>query len=519
MACDWFDVGCKAKEFASSTIGDALTNAANAVLEAVGKTLASLGTLWVNVGTPNLTGGDGSSNRSAGESAAGAGGVTTVLGYFVWIALGIAVLSLIALGAQMALARRHHRPERLGRLGWILGAVLIVSSASAIVGALLPQTNSNGSPAVAYIQNSLWWYMAALAVASVIVGAIRMAWEQRAQAGQDLVRSLITLIIVSGAGLTIIGLLVTAADNFAVWIINGSLDCDVTNTNGTCFGGNMAALLALTANPLAGGLGPILIIVLGLVAVLVSVAQIILMLARGGLLVVLAGILPTAAAATNTEMGRTWFRKAVSWLVAFILYKPAAAVVYAVAFKLAGTNVFRDDGTGLISVLTGLTLMCVALVALPALMRFVTPLVGAVAGGGAGAAMAIGAAAALPSGAIQAGQLLGGGQTGAGGAGPAGPSGSGTGGQGAPGGAGPSGAPGAGGAAGASGGGTAGAAGGAGAAGAGGAAGGGAAAAGGGAAAAGAAAGPVGVAVAAGAQALSAAGGAARSVGESSTGS
>ena len=315
----------------------------------------------------------------------------------------------------------------------------------------------------------------------------------------------------------------TAADNFAVWIINGSLDCDVTNTNGTCFGGNMAALLALTTNPLAGGLGPILIIVLGLVAVLVSVVQIILMLARGGLLVVLAGILPTAAAATNTEMGRTWFRKAVSWLVAFILYKPAAAVVYAVAFKLAGTNVFRDDGTGLISVLTGLTLMCVALVALPALMRFVTPLVGAVAGGGAGSAMAIGAAAALPSGAIQAGQLLGGGQSG-GGAGPAGPSGSGTGGQGAPGGAGPSGAPGAGGAAGASGGGTAGAAGGAGAAGAagaagGGAAGGGAAAAGGGAAAAGAAAGPVGVAVVAGAQALSAAGGAARSVGESSTGS
>jgi len=510
MACDWLDVTCKAKEFASSALGDALTNTANAVLEAVGKALASLGTIWVNVPTPNLTGGGGSSGQAAGASAPSAGGVTTVLSYFVWIALGIAILSLMALGAQMALARRHHRAERLGRLGWIFASVLIVSSASAIIAALVPQSNSGGSPAVAYVQNSMWWYMAAAAVASVIVGAIKMAWEQRAQAGLDLVRSLMTLIVVSGAGLTIIGLLVAAADGFAVWLINGSLDCDVTNTGGTCFGGNMAAMLALTTNPVTGGLGPILIIVLGLVAVLVSIVQIILMLARGGMLVVLAGVLPTTAAATNTEMGRSWFKKSLSWLVAFILYKPAAAIIYAVAFKLAGTSIFRDDGTGLISVLTGLTLMALALVALPALMRFVTPLVGPLAGGGASAAVALGAAAALPTGAAQIGQLLGGGSGGGSSGGgsastapPAGAAGSAGGpGAGSPGGAGAAGAAGSGGASGA----------------AGASAGGGAAAGGAAAGGAAAAAGPVGLAVAAGASALSAAGSAARSVGESSTG-
>jgi len=34
--------------------------------------------------------------------------------------------------------------------------------------------------------------------------------------------------------------------------------------------------------------------------------------------------------------------------------QPAAAIVYAAAFKLVGTNVFHDDGTGLVSVLIGL---------------------------------------------------------------------------------------------------------------------------------------------------------------------
>src|SRR5690606_38464324 len=126
------------------------------------------------------------------------------------------------------------------------------------------------------------------------------------------------------------------------------------------------------------------IIILGLIAILASVVQIILMDARAGMLVILTGILPLSASATNTEMGRQWFKKCVAWLVAFVLYKPAAAIVYAAAFQLTGTDVFTDDGTGLLAVLTGLMLMVIALFAMPALMRFVTPMVGAMTAGGAG---------------------------------------------------------------------------------------------------------------------------------------
>lgn len=371
---------------------------AAAVSEAVGKLLASLGTMWVNVGTPNLTGGGSSSTVG---TPPGVAGLSTVLGYVTWVALALMVVSLFILGAQWAIRMRRGDGGGVGKLGVILGATVLVSAAAALVSAVLPSSPAGGSSTVAFLQGSLWWYVGAAAVVSVIVGATRMAWEQRAEPGRDLLKSLFTLIVVAGASVTVIGLLVTAADAFAVWILNNATSCDVTAAD--CFSRNITALLSIAAL----GQGSLLVIILGLVAILASAVQILLMVARGGMLVILTGILPLAASATNTEMGKTWFKKALGWLIAFILYKPAAAIVYATAFKLVGTNVFQDDGSGVISVLTGLMLMLVALFAMPALMRFVTPLVAATSSGGGGlaAAGAAGGLVMLPTGAAALGRL------------------------------------------------------------------------------------------------------------------
>ena len=120
-------------------------------------------------------------------------------------------------------------------------------------------------------------------------------------------------------------------------------------------------------------------IVLGIIAFLATVIQIMLMLVRGGMLVLLVGTLPLVAAFSNTEMGLQWFRKASAWLIAFALYKPAAAVVYAVAFDLAGQQ-------GALALLDGVMMLVLAILALPALLRFVVPATSALAGaGGAGA--------------------------------------------------------------------------------------------------------------------------------------
>lgn len=236
------------------------------------------------------------------------------------------------------------------------------------------------SPVVSVVNSELMVWTLTLAVLAVILGGIRMIWEQRGAPLKDLLRSLITLALVSGLGLGVISILVIAADAFSAEIIKRS-------TDGKGFAESMKILVLANQT----GVGVFILIVLGLIGLIASLVQVVLMVVRSGMLVILAGILPTTAAFTNTEMGRQWFQKAVGWTIAFILYKPAAAIVYSVAFLLMGNNSGKDS---LITSITGFTLMIVALFALPALMRFVTPMVGAVAsGGGAGAGAAVGAMA------------------------------------------------------------------------------------------------------------------------------
>ncbi|BCW12842.1 hypothetical protein NtRootA2_41240 (plasmid) [Arthrobacter sp. NtRootA2] len=319
-----FNPLCHAGAAIEDAANDTVKNMAKAIADAVGQTVRTLGTFWVNVGTPSLTTAPG---------------------------------------------------------------------------------GSTASDPVLFLQNSLYFWTAALAVLSVLVGAAKMIIERRGAPLRDLARSLATLVVVSGAGVAAVGLLTVSADQFSVWIINNS-------TGGTSFNDNITGMLALSAT---SPIGSIMIILLGLIAILASVLQIVLMIVRGGLLVVLTGIFPTAAAFTNTEAGKGWFQKCTAWLIAFILYKPAAAIIYATAFRLSGAKIFgnggdgKDFGSALLTTVTGLALMVIALFAMPALMRFVTPMVGAVSGGGG--ALAAGAVGGLASGAISMGSAGRGGGT------------------------------------------------------------------------------------------------------------
>lgn len=541
--CKLWDVQCHAGQVASAAVGDAIQNFANAVMEMVGTAITALGTVWLYIGTPNLTDGSGGSSIPAGSTPPGTSGLVTALGYVTWIGLAVAAVAVIVLGTRIAASlRRGEGALNVGRLGLVAGGVVLIASAGSLVGGLMPSGPRNAGGATLFIQSGLWWYMGALAVLSVIIGGIRMVWENRADPGFDVIKSLFTLLVVAGAGVTFTQLFITASDTFSVWFLQQSLKCDV-GSDKACFGKNITTLLSLGANPATGGsLGAMLVIILGIIASLAAFVQIVLMVLRSGALVILAGVLPISAAATNTETGKNWFRRCIAWLVAFLLYKPAAAVVYAAAFQLVGSDIFKNDDA-LVSILTGLMLMVMAVVALPALMRFVTPLVSSVASGAAGGAMAAGAMAALPSGAAQVGQLIAGRGSGAAnsttssqpsGASPTGGNANGQGPGGSNGQSAPSGADGSGGPAGANGQGSQGgqgtpgtgsvganagspaggggtqaaaqAAQGGNAAGAGAASGAAGGAAGGGAAAAGAAAGPIGMAVAAGAEKVSEAG-------------
>jgi type IV secretion system protein TrbL len=262
------------------------------------------------------------------------------------------------------------------------------------VGVGTPQlADASGRPSgsVAFLQHNLLYYATGLAVLSVLIGAGRIVYqEHKAAQARELARFLATYVLVSAAAAFAASVLVGGCDEMANWFIGQA-------TANTSFANHLANLLGLGTAATSGATGSaaagftvglagtaataVIAIVLGLIAFLASVIQIVLMLVRGGMLVLLVGTLPLIAAWSNTEMGMQWFRKASAWLLAFALYKPAAAIIYAVAFTLAGQQ-------GALALLDGVMMLLLAILALPALMRFLVPATSVVAGGGAGGMLA-----------------------------------------------------------------------------------------------------------------------------------
>ena len=387
-----------------------LDQLAASVYQFYGNVLASLGSVWVRVPTVVVSNTGAAPEASTPPDAATAG-LIEILGYVQWITLAVALLAQIGLGALAAIkSRRGEGVRAVGRMGIVLGSVVLVSGATSLVSALLPSGPQGVAGTVGFLQGSLWWYTLVGAVLSVLIGAGRMIWEQRADPGRELVRSLLQLIVVAGAGVTIVGILVAAADAFAVWVLDSSLSCDLNAEQ--CFYTAMGNMLQIAGTMPAGQLA---VIVLGIFAIIASLVQMALMFVRSAMLVLLTGVLPLTASATNTEAGRGWFKKALGWLVAFILYKPVAALVYAAAFQLVGEGAtgLAVTGEDLFQVAQGLVLMFLALLALPALMRFVSPMVAGMAGGGGGGA-AMAAAGAIPSGAAMLGRSAASGSAGGG---------------------------------------------------------------------------------------------------------
>ncbi|MFD6095137.1 hypothetical protein ACFVWN_25235 [Nocardiopsis flavescens] len=365
-------------------------------------------TFWIESPTRELESGEASAANGITSPSGTAGEVSELLGYVTWIGLGVAVLSLIVLGAMLALARsRGEGGQYLGKMTLVIGSVALIGGAASVVSTLIgAMGGSSAGGAAGFLQSRLMFYVGVAAIISVIVGAVKMAWEQRAQPGKELLKSLLTLVVVSATCVTFVNILIGLGDEFSTWILAEGLGQSDLGELATEF------LLLMGVSSYFGGGGLLMVIVLGLVIIIIGLIQMVLMMIRDGMLILLTGVLPLTAAFTNTEMGRSWFQKAVSWLVAFLLYKPVAAIIYALAFVLLQ----RPEGeAGLQDVMLGVTMLALALFALPALMKFVTPMVGATAGSGGGAADA--ATSALPTGSASGGGGGGGGGASGGGGG------------------------------------------------------------------------------------------------------
>ena len=243
----------------------------------------------------------------------------------------------------------------------------------------VPSPDLAGEPAVGQLQRWMLPIAVAVAVFGLIAAGGRMALTRKANPLIDVGSGLVIIAATSAVGVILPSLLLRAGDAWSSWVLQ-------TSTGGQ-FASRLTNVLTLT------GASPAVIVVLGIVAIIISAVQAVLMLFRQGALVVLAGVLPLAAAGMMTPATRTWFRRVTGWMLALIFYKPAAAAVYATAFTMIGAG--RDTRT----VLVGFAMVFLSLFALPVLMRLFSWTTGHVAdsaGGGflqtaLGGAVAIGA--------------------------------------------------------------------------------------------------------------------------------
>ncbi|MEU8978986.1 hypothetical protein [Streptomyces sp. NPDC048309] len=275
------------------------------------------------------------------------------------------------------------------------------------------------SKPIGLIDKEVDWIVAYVAVASLLIAAIRMALDRKGQPMKQAFLGMWKVILVGAVAVPVVQALTKASDLYAQHVYEKS---DLGDTASTMLG-------VLTLNQ------PGLVLIFGLLVMLSSFVQICLMYIRIGVMIMLVGTLPLAAASSMTGWGEGWWKKHVGWLAAWLLYKPAAALIIYSATSMT------QDTKNLDQTIAGLGMLIMAVFALPALLKLIVPATAAL-GGTSGGTVALNAANNIATGAVSiaAGGAGGGG---GGGGGAAGPKGSPSSGAGAPAGGGAGGAGGA----------------------------------------------------------------------------
>ena len=229
------------------------------------------------------------------------------------------------------------------------------------------ETVNPDSPAVQNLQRYTVPVSAVILTGSVMVQGIRMMLSRKKDPLIAVAVDLIRYAVVSAIGLTTLALGVRAADAMAQALVDQGLNDYAERMKGIFTQG-------IDTN------GAFSLLLLALVGFLLGMLQWLLAFFRTAGLLVLAALLTLAAARAE------WTKRIVPWAVTLVAYKPMAAMIYVIGFQLMG------DGQDVSTRLTGLMVLALAAVAMPAMMRFFAWSGGAASGGsGVGGALAAGA--------------------------------------------------------------------------------------------------------------------------------
>ncbi|WP_405465969.1 hypothetical protein OG783_22810 [Streptomyces jietaisiensis] len=231
------------------------------------------------------------------------------------------------------------------------------------------------------INGQTQWLVVYLAVGSLLFAAARMAVERRSTAGTTALKGMARVIVVSGAATTIVLAAASVADDYSTHLFNAGAQ-NVLRQVGGC------------SSP--KGIQAFLLLIVAFLLLIAGIIQTILMYIRLGVMILLLGTLPLAAAASMTDWGGGWWRKHLGWMIAWLLYKPAAGLVlYAGTVMISQGQVrsytnaqgevipYSNPEIAANERIAGIALLLLSAVALPALLKLVVPATAALGGASA----------------------------------------------------------------------------------------------------------------------------------------
>ncbi|AMM22909.1 hypothetical protein AX769_22520 (plasmid) [Frondihabitans sp. PAMC 28766] len=242
--------------------------------------------------------------------------------------------------------------------------------------------NLDGS-AAKWFQQSILPINILLLVVGLIIAGVRTMLAANGGPFREALTSLGRVLAVTTFGTAAVQILVWGGDAYAQWILKES----GTSADSGKLAGDFASQ------------SPGLALIFGLLGIIAVGLQWAIMFVRQAMLLLLMVFWPTTASYAMMRQGQQAFEKVTAWIIAFVIYSPLAASIYAFAWRLKD----GQDGPG--GVIYGLMLIALAIIALPAMMRLLVPAAAAM-GNASGGAMALGMTAAAVSAGVAVGAAV-----------------------------------------------------------------------------------------------------------------
>lgn len=216
-----------------------------------------------------------------------------------------------------------------------------------------------------------------LVVAALMVAGAKLAWDNSRGSARaaHLIKDLVVLTIVSTCGIFFVRLAARAGDEYSAWIVYQAGDISD--------GVNEVTVKAIQTTLSNSGL--VMGSILAIIIIVFGAMQNALMSLRGVALIILVACLPVSASLVGSRLGSEWLSRNLRWLLAFLLYKPVAATIYALSVRLIVSD-YGGWAANQEAFYMGIGFLIAGALSLPALMKMVSPPVSAAMGASSGGA-------------------------------------------------------------------------------------------------------------------------------------